>query len=198
MHATISLSLFARAARELWPGCQNPSIKRVQCCPGFHDPFLPGNAAPGAFRGRNRQPFVRARDRPSLATHLVRTYRDDGKPAPSSFHLASHVSTAPGLEDGRFAQYRAPLLLHGIHVGKLAAAVKMSQSHFSHLFNATPASHLPSISSACGCRKPRSFCVRQRSPSARSACRPRLPQGNRDQSPRVSGENAGRRARGKF
>ena len=101
----------------------------------------------------------------SLATHLVRTYRDDDNPRP-------HRSTSlPAFQLHRVLKMMDASLDEGINVGKLAAAVKMSESHFP---------------------------VRQRSPSSRSACRQRLPQGNRDQSPRVSGENAARRARGKF
>ena len=61
----------------------------------------------------------------SLATHLVRTYRDDDNPRP-------HRSTSlPAFQLHRVLKMMDASLDEGINVGKLAAAVKMSESHFS-------------------------------------------------------------------
>ena len=78
----------------------------------------------------------------SLATHLVRTYRDDENPRPHrstslpAFQLHRVLKMDASLQLREFNAVRdshdpSLSLDEGINVGKLAAAVKMSESHFS-------------------------------------------------------------------
>lgn len=64
----------------------------------------------------------------SLATHLIRAYRDDENPRP-------HRSSAlPAFQLHRVLKLMDASLDEGINVGELAAAVQMSEAHFSRLF----------------------------------------------------------------
>lgn len=129
MHATIGLPLFGRAAKELLgSSARTPQLKEFN---GIRDPVIV------SFLEMLRQElceqkvaspsFVQGIAQ-SLATHLVRTYRDDEHPR----HHRS--SSLPAFQLHRILKMMDKSLAEGINVGALAAAVEMSESHFSRLF----------------------------------------------------------------
>ncbi|MFT3868315.1 MAG: helix-turn-helix domain-containing protein [Nibricoccus sp.] len=129
MHVAISLPLFARAAKELFG--PNAKIPRLQEFDAIRDTTilsflemlrkeLTEQPAPSAS-------FVQGIAQ-SLATHLVRTYRDKETRRP-------HRATAlPAFQLHRVLKLMEDSLAETINIGELAAAVKMSESHFSRLF----------------------------------------------------------------
>ncbi len=129
MHATIGLPLFARAAKELFgPDARIPRLKEFN---GIRDTTIIAflemlrrelseqkNASPSFVQGIAQ----------SLATHLIRTYRDDKNPHPR------RSTELPAYQLHRVLKIMEASLDEGIHVGRLAEAVGMSESHFSRLF----------------------------------------------------------------
>ncbi len=129
MHATIGLPLFARAAKELG-GSSIPRLKefnavRDQTIISFLEMMRreltdQKIASPSFVHGIAQ----------SLATHLVRTYRDDENLRPF------RPTSLPAYQLHRVLKLMESSLDEGVQVGELAAAVKMSESHFSRLFKA--------------------------------------------------------------
>lgn len=129
MHATIGLPLLARAAKELdGPGARIPRLKEFNA---IRDStiisFLEMLRRELSEQKTASPSFVQGIAQ-SLATHLVRTYRDDENPSP-------HRSSAlPAFQLHRVLKLMDASLDEGINVGKLATAVQMSEAHFSRLF----------------------------------------------------------------
>jgi AraC family transcriptional regulator len=129
MHVTIGLPLLARAAKEL--DGSSSGIPRLKEFNAIRDAtiisFLEMLRRELSEQKTASSSFVQGIAQ-SLATHLVRTYRDDENPR-------SHRPTAlPAFQLHRVLKMMDASLHEGITVGKLAAAVKMSESHFSRLF----------------------------------------------------------------
>lgn len=129
MHVTLGLPFFARAAQELdGPSAKIPRLKEINA---FRDPtiisFLEMLRREVSEQKTASISFVQGIAQ-SLATYLVRTYRDDEtrtphrSPALPAFHLL------------RVLKLMDASIEEGIHVGKLAEAVQMSEAHFSRLF----------------------------------------------------------------
>ncbi|GAA5126146.1 AraC family transcriptional regulator [Luteolibacter yonseiensis] len=129
MHATIGFPLLARAAKELdGPGGKIPRLKEFNT---IRDStiisFLEMLRRELSEQKTASPSFVQGIAQ-SLATHLVRTYRDDENPSP-------HRSSAlPAFQLHRVLKLMDACLDEGINVGKLATAVQMSEAHFSRLF----------------------------------------------------------------
>lgn len=129
MHATLGLPLFARAAKELFgAGARIPRLKEFNA---LRDAtiisFLELLRRELSEQKTASPSFVQGIAQ-SLAAHLVRTYRDDENPRP-------HRSTAlPAYQLHRVLRMMDASLDEGVHIGKLATAVGMSESHFSRLF----------------------------------------------------------------
>ncbi len=129
MHATLGLPLLARAAKELnGPSATIPLLKESSA---FRDDtilsFLEMLRREVSEQKTASLSFVQGIAQ-SLATHVIRTYRDDQNPRP-------HRSIAlPAFQLHRVLKVMNDSLDEGINVGKLAAAIKMSESHFSRLF----------------------------------------------------------------
>ena len=129
MHATIGLPLLARAAKELQE--TGSKIPRLIEFNAIRDStiisFLEMLRRELAEQKTASPSFVQGIAQ-SLATHLVRTYRDETNPRP-------HRSTAlPAFQLHRILRIMDASLEEGVNVGKLAEAVEMSESHFSRLF----------------------------------------------------------------
>ena len=129
MHATIGLPLLARVAKEL--GGPSARIPRLEEFNAVRDAtivsFLEMLRRELSEQKAASPSFVQGIAQ-SLATHLVRTYRDDENPRP-------HRSSAlPAFQLRRVLKLMDASLDEGIHVGKLAAAAEMSEAHFSRLF----------------------------------------------------------------
>ncbi|WP_221033075.1 helix-turn-helix domain-containing protein [Actomonas aquatica] len=129
MHVTIGLPLLARAAKELFgAGAGIPLLREFN---GERDPTIL------ALLEMLRRELVEQRTASvsfvqgvaqALALHLVRTYRDDERPQPrrATALPAFHLQQVLRLMEGALAE--------GIQVGRLAAEVGMSESHFSRMF----------------------------------------------------------------
>ncbi len=129
MHVTIGLPLLARAAKELdGPSTRIPRLKEFNA---IRDPiiisFLEMLRRELSDQKVASPSFVQGIAQ-SLATHLIRTYRDDENPSP-------HRSNAlPAFQLHHVLKLMEASLEEGISIGKLAGAVQMSESHFSRLF----------------------------------------------------------------
>ena len=129
MHATIGLPLLARAAKEL--GGTHARIPQLKEFNAIRDStiisFLEMLRGELSEQKKASSSFVQGIAQ-SLAIHLVRTYRDDDNVRP---HRAIAL---PAFQLHRTLKMMEASLDRGISVGKLAAAVEMSESHFSRLF----------------------------------------------------------------
>lgn len=129
MHATIGLPLFAQAAREL--GGPKAKIPRLKEFNAIRDStilsFLEMLRRELSEQETASPSFVQGIAQ-SLATHLIRTYRDEEDPRP---HRAISL---PAYQLHRVLKMMEASLDEGIHVGKLADAIGMSEAHFSRLF----------------------------------------------------------------
>lgn len=129
MHMTIGLPLLARAAKDLdGPNARIPRLKEFNA---LRDStilsFLEMIRRELSEQKTASSSFVQGIAQ-SLATHLIRTYRDDENPD-------SYRSRAlPAFQLNRVLKLMNDYLYEGINIGKLAAAVQMSEGHFSRLF----------------------------------------------------------------
>ena len=129
MHVTIGLPLLARAAKEFdGPGARVPRLKEFN---GVRDStiisFLEMLQKELSEQKTASPSFVQGIAQ-SLATHLIRTYRDGED-------QRSRRSTAlPAFQLQRVLRLMDAALDEGINVGRLAAGVEMSEAHFSRLF----------------------------------------------------------------
>ncbi|MDI1315621.1 AraC family transcriptional regulator [Prosthecobacter sp.] len=129
MHVTIGLHFLARAAKELaGPSARIPRLKEFSA---IRDAtilsFLEMLRRELSEQKTASSSFVQGIAQ-SLATHLIRTYRDDENPRP-------HRSSAlPAFQLHRVLKLMDASLDEGVNVGKLAAAIQMSEAHFSRLF----------------------------------------------------------------
>lgn len=129
MHATISLPLFARAAKELWGSAAK--IPQLEEFNAVRDPtiisFLEMLRRELTEQETASPSFVQGIAQ-SLATHLLRTYRKEGAARP-------HRSSAlPAFHLHQVLRKMEASLSDNINIGDLAAAVNLSESHFSRLF----------------------------------------------------------------
>lgn len=129
MHVTIGLPILARAAKEFdGPKAGIPRLKEFS---GVRDStiisFLEMLRRELSEQRTASPSFVQGIAQ-SLATHLIRSYRDEE-------NKIQHRSTAlPAFQLQRVLRLMQASLDEGVNVGKLAAAVEMSESHFSRLF----------------------------------------------------------------
>jgi AraC family transcriptional regulator len=129
MHVTIGLPLLARAAKELnGPSARIPRLREFSAVrDSTIISFLEMLRKELSEQKTASLSFVQGIAQ-SLATHLVRTYHDDENPRP-------HRSNAlPAFQLHRALKMMEASLDEGVHIGKLAAAVEMSEAHFSRLF----------------------------------------------------------------
>jgi len=129
MHATIGLPLLAQAAKELdGPSAKIPHLREFNA---IKDPtilsFLEMLKRELSEQKTASPLFVQGIAQ-GLAMHLVRTYQDDENPRP---HRSSSL---PAFQLHRVLKKMESALEDGIHIGQLAAAIEMSESHFSRLF----------------------------------------------------------------
>ena len=129
MHATIGLPLLARVSKELWGA--SARIPRLKEFNAIRDStiiaFLEMLRQELTEQKAASRTFVQGISQ-SLATHLVRTYRDDEN------QELYRPTSLPAFQLRRVLQLMETSLEDGIQIGKLAAAVNMSESHFSRLF----------------------------------------------------------------
>lgn len=129
MHVTVGLPLLVLAAKELdGPSARIPRLKEFNA---IRDStiisFLEMLRRELSEEKMASPSFVQGIAQ-SLATHLIRTYRDDENPSPR------RTSALPAFQLHRVLKLMDASLDEGINVGKLAAAIEMSEAHFSRLF----------------------------------------------------------------
>lgn len=129
MHVAIGLPLLARAAKELnGPNARIPRLKEFNAIRDSTIISFLEMLRQELSEQKTASPSFVQGIAQSLATHLMRTYRDDENPSP-------HRSSAlPAFQLHRVLKLMDASLEEGINVGKLAAAVEMSEAHFSRLF----------------------------------------------------------------
>lgn len=129
MHVTIGLPILVRAAKEFdGPKAGVPRLKEFN---GVRDStiisFLEMLRSELSEQKKASPSFVQGIAQ-SLATHLIRSYRDDEIKRP-------HRSTAlPAFQLHRVLKLMDAYLVEGVNVGKLATSIQMSEAHFSRLF----------------------------------------------------------------
>lgn len=129
MHLTLGLPLLARAIQELeGPAARIPRLKEFNA---IQDPtitaFLEMLYQELARQKHSSPLFVQGIGQ-SLATHLIRSYRDEENPTP-------HRPTAlPAFQLHRILKLMEDSLEEGLKVGQLAEALQLSEAHFSRLF----------------------------------------------------------------
>lgn len=129
MHATLGLPLLAQAAKELWgSGAKIPHLREFNAEKDNTILAFLEMLRRELLVGKEASPLFVQGIAQSLAIHLLRTYRDEQNPQP-------HRSSAlPAFQLHRVLKMMNEALETGIQIGALAAAVEMSESHFSRLF----------------------------------------------------------------
>jgi AraC family transcriptional regulator len=129
MHVTLALPLLARVAKELGgPSVRIPRLKEFNAIQDTTIVSFLEMLRRELSEQKIASPSFVQGIAQSLAAHLVRTYRDEENPRP-------HRSTSlPAFHLHQVLKLMDASLDEGINVGKLAAAIKMSEAHFSRLF----------------------------------------------------------------
>lgn len=129
MHATIGLPLLSRASKEFFgPSARIPRLKEFNGVRDFTIVSFLEMLRTEVSGQKSASPLFVQGIAQSLATHLIRTYRDGDIP---SLHRSSAL---PAFRLQQVLKLMDASLEEGINVGKLAAAVEMSEAHFSRLF----------------------------------------------------------------
>lgn len=129
MHVTIGLPLLARVAKELaGPNARIPQLREFNAIRDSTIVSFLEMLRRELSEQKTASPSFVQGIAQSLATHLIRTYRDDDS-------IRMHRATAlPAFQLHQVLKMMEASVEKGINVGKLAAAVEMSESHFSRLF----------------------------------------------------------------